>query len=65
LSKSLGFKSYALIKNKNNYIKIITKFLRSSGPSFLEIKIQVKAMKNLDRPKNFIKIKSEFMKQHD
>ena len=65
LSKSLRFKSYALIKNKNNYIKILTKFLKSSGPSFLEVKIQLKAIKNLDRPKNFIKIKNEFMKLHD
>jgi phosphonopyruvate decarboxylase len=62
LSKSLGFKSYALIKNKNNNKKIIVKFLNSFGPSFLEIKIQVKSMKNLSRPSNFIIIKKNFMK---
>jgi len=61
LSKSLGFKSYALIKNKNNYEKNIIKFLKSSGPSFLEVKIQVKAMKNLSRPSNFRIIKNKFM----
>jgi phosphonopyruvate decarboxylase len=61
LSKSLGFKSYALIKNKNNYQKTITKFLKSSGPNFLEVKIQVKAMKNLSRPSNFKIIKNKFM----
>jgi phosphonopyruvate decarboxylase len=61
LSKSLNFKSYALIKSKNNYEKIIIKFLNSSGPSFLEVKIQVKTMKNLSRPINFKKIKNVFM----
>ena len=61
LSKSLGFKSYALIKSKNNYEKIITKFLKSSGPSFLEVKIQIRAMKNLSRPSNFKIIKNKFM----
>lgn len=61
LSKSLSFKSYALIKNKKNCEKIIAKFLNSSGPSFLEVKIQVKAMKNLSRPSNFKIIKNKFM----
>jgi phosphonopyruvate decarboxylase len=61
LSKSLGFKSYTLIKSKNNNKKIITKFLKSSGPIFLEVKIQISAMKNLSRPSNFIIIKNEFM----
>ena len=65
LSKSLGFKSYALIKNKNNYKKIITKFLKSFGPSFLEVKIQVKAMKNLSRPSDFKTIKNQFMSFKD
>ena len=61
LSKSLNFKSYALIKSKNNYEKIITKFLKSPGPSFLEIKTQIKSMKNLSRPNNFKTIKNKFM----
>jgi phosphonopyruvate decarboxylase len=61
LSKSLGFKSYALIKNKKNYEKILIQFLKASGPSFLEVKIQVKAMKNLSRPSNFKTIKNIFM----
>jgi phosphonopyruvate decarboxylase len=61
LSKSLGFKFYNLIKKKNNYEKIIDKFLNSFGPSFLEIKIKVKSMKNLSRPSNFKIIKNKFM----
>jgi phosphonopyruvate decarboxylase len=61
LSKSLGFKSYVLIKNKNNHDKTIAKFLNSCGPSFLEIKIQVKSMQNLSRPSNFKIIKNKFM----
>ena len=61
LSKSLGFKFYALINNKNKHEKIIAKFLNSFGPSFLEIKIQVKSMKNLSRPSNLKIIKNNFM----
>jgi phosphonopyruvate decarboxylase len=61
LSKSLGFNSYTLLKSKKNYEKIITKFLKSSGPSFLEVKIQVRAMKNLSRPSNLKIIKNKFM----
>ena len=61
LSKSLGFKSYAFIKSKNNYEKIIIKFLKSSGPCFLEVKIKIKSMKNLSRPTNFKIIKNKFM----
>ena len=61
LSKSLGFKSYASVKSKNNYEKIVTKFLKGSGPCFLEVKIQVKSIKNLSRPSNFKKIKNKFM----
>jgi phosphonopyruvate decarboxylase len=61
LSKSLGFKSYVLIKSKKNYEKILIQFLKSSGPSFLEVKIQVKAIKNLSRPSNFKTIKNKFM----
>ena len=61
ISKSLGFKSYFLIKNRNNYKKIIERFLNSAGPNFLEIKIQIKSMKNLSRPNNFKLIKKKFM----
>jgi phosphonopyruvate decarboxylase len=61
LSKSLGFKFYTLIKSKINNEKIIIKFLKSSGPSFLEVKIQVRAIKNLSRPSNFKIIKNKFM----
>jgi phosphonopyruvate decarboxylase len=61
LSKSLNFKSYFLIKNRYNYKKIINKFLNSPGPNFLEIKIQMKSMKNLSRPSNFKLIKKNFM----
>ena len=60
-SKSLNFKSYFLIKNKENCQKVISSFLKSRGPSFLEIKIKTEAMKNLGRPKNFKLIKKQFM----
>ena len=62
LSKSLGFKSYALIKSRINYQNILKKFFQSPGPFFLEVKIQIKSMQNLTRPKNLIIIKENFMK---
>ena len=36
--------------------------MKSSGPSLLEVKINPGTIKNLIRPKNFLKIKEEFMK---
>ena len=61
-AKSLNFKSYFLIKDKKNLEKIMSIFLRSAGPIFLEVKIQCKSIKNLGRPKNFKSIKINFMK---
>jgi len=61
LSRSLNFNYYFLIKNRKNHQRTIIKFLKSTGPSFLEIKIKVESMKNLSRPKNFQIIKKQFM----
>ena len=44
---------------KNFNIKL-SKFLKSSGPSFFEVKIKNKSMQNLTRPKNLKNIKRLF-----
>ena len=62
LTKSLGYKNYfKILKNKNCKF-IIKKFIKSSGPSFLEVIIKTGSMQNLLRPKNLIKIKKDFIK---
>ena len=62
LSISLGYSNYSMINKKFDLEKKIISFLNKKGPSFLEIKIREGATDNLGRPKNFLKIKKEFMK---
>ncbi len=62
LSKSLGFKKFYSIKNKNNLKKSIKKFLTQGNLNFLEVKISNNKIKKLPRPTNLIKIKNLFMK---
>lgn len=62
LSKSLGFKSFISIKNKNNLEKKLMKFLNEDKLSFLEVKVSNSKIKKLPRPSNLIKIKNKFMK---
>jgi phosphonopyruvate decarboxylase len=62
LSKSFGYKRFFQIKNNKNTITILKNFLKSSGPSMLEVVIKSGAPKNLPRPKNLIKIKENFIK---
>ena len=61
LSNSIGYKNYLKINNKNNINNIIKKFIRSKGPSLLEVRIRNGFSNNLPRPKNLIKIKEKFM----
>ena len=62
LVKSLGYKNYFKISNNKNVDKILKKFLKSRGPSFLEVLISLGTLKNLSRPSNLIKIKDKFIK---
>ena len=62
LSKAFGFKKFFFIKKKNNLELTMKKFLQTSGPSFLHVKISTGTLKNLIRPKNFENIKKNFMK---
>jgi len=61
LSKSLGFKKFFSIKNKNDLKKNIMTFLTQKNLSFLEVKVANSKIKKLPRPINLIKIKKQFM----
>ena len=56
LSKSLGYKNILLNLDKN-VNRIVDIFLKSNGPSLLEVKINSGSIDGLTRPKDFIKIK--------
>ncbi len=62
---SLGYKNYFFINNKKNLKIKIKSFIKSKGPSFLEVKINNGSLKNLSRPKNLNKIKKNFMSTYD
>jgi phosphonopyruvate decarboxylase len=62
ISKSFGYKNYYLAKNNLSFNKNLKYFLKSEGPSFFEVHIRSKSIKNLSRPKNLIKIKEDFIK---
>ena len=59
LVKSLGFKKYFYVQNKS--LLSINQFLKSSGPSFLHVKVKIGTLKNLYRPKNFQFLKKSFL----
>ena len=61
-SKSLGYKKYFLLKDEKKIITHIKSFLKSNGPSFLEVKIRTGTFRNLKRIKNLSKIKLNFFK---
>ena len=61
LAKGVNYKKYFYLKNKKDSKIILKKFLKSNGPSLLEVVIRSASMKKLSRPKNLIKVKKEFM----
>lgn len=65
LSKSLGYKSYFSLSLDKNINKTISLFLKSNGPSLLEVKISSGSIDGLTRPKGFLKIKKNFMKKNN
>jgi phosphonopyruvate decarboxylase len=62
ICESFGYKKYYFANNKSSFIKKLNYFLKSKGPSFFEIHIKSGCIKNLSRPKNFLKIKKNFIK---
>ena len=59
--KSFGFKNFYFVTNKKSYFRHLRSFLKSNGPSFMQVQIKSKSLKNLSRPKNLIKIKENFL----
>ena len=55
LSSSIGYKKYMCINNNINLDKKIIKFLKSKGPTFLEIKIKIGTLKNLKKTNEFFR----------
>ncbi len=62
LCKMLGYKNVFEISYKKDLKKKLNSFLKSNGPSFLEIKIRTGTLKNLIRPNSFLSIKNNFYK---
>jgi len=61
LSKSIGYKHYFKINNKNKIKLKINEFIKTRGTSLLEVKINNGTLNKLSRPKNLINIKERFM----
>ena len=64
LSKSFGFQSYFLITNEFNLKGVLKKFIITSGPAFLEVRIKSGSITSLSRPKNLKLIRENFMKKY-
>lgn len=62
-SKSIGYRNYFLINNNLQINSTLNKFMKSRGPSFLEVKIDSNSLKNLVRIKDLSKIKKNFLKK--
>ena len=62
LSKSIGYKNYFKISKTKEIKKTLNKFIKTTGPCLLEVKIRNGSLKNLSRPKNLIHIKKNFIK---
>ena len=60
LSESTNYQNYFYIKRKKDIQKDLRKFFKKPGPSFLNVEIKKGSLKNLSRPKDFIKIKKNF-----
>jgi phosphonopyruvate decarboxylase len=62
ISKGFGYNNYYFAKNNLSFHQNLKYFLKSKGPSFFEVHIRSESIKNLSRPKDFIKVKENFIK---
>lgn len=63
-SKSVGYKQYFRVSKKNKCEAVIKKFLKSKGPSFLEVITKINPKDNiLPRPKHLFKVKEKFIRK--
>jgi phosphonopyruvate decarboxylase len=58
---SFGYKKFYSAKNKSSFIKNLKLFLKSKGPSFYEVHVDEGIITNLGRPKDFIRLKNNFI----
>ena len=63
-SKIMGYKKYYSIKKIKDLNSTIEKFLKNSGPTFMEVQIANASMKNLGRPRDIKLIKDKFIYNH-
>ena len=62
-AKSIGYKRYYYLANKNNFARVLTNFLKNKSSSFLEVNIKKNIKENkLPRPKDLLKVKKDFLK---
>ncbi len=61
LAKALGYKYFARCNNLESLNKTLKEFLKSQGPSLLEIQIQATGKQNFVRPKDLKDRKDAFM----
>jgi len=62
-SKSIGYKNYFLIKDKDQIDKILKNFMNCNGPSFLEVRIKTGSLLKLKRIKKLLPIRENFMEK--
>ena len=62
ISEGLGFKKFYFTDSIKTLDKNIKNFIKSKGPSFLHVKIKIGTLEKLARPKKFLEIKKNFMK---
>ena len=63
-AKSLGYKNYSYLDDKDKAEKVIKSFLKSKKSSFLEVNIKINKIENeLPRPKDLLKVKRDFLKK--
>ena len=59
-AKSIGYKNYYFLNKKNLIQKVVKKFLKKNGPSFLNVEIRNGTLDSLDRIKDLAVIKKNF-----
>ena len=64
LINALGYKKYFLIDTNKKIKTSLKKFLKSKGPSFLEVRVKMGSVKDLARPKKLITIKNNYLSKY-
>ena len=62
ISEGLGFKKFFFTDDIKKLDKNVKSFIKSIGPSFLHVKIKIGTLDKLARPKKFLEIKNNFMR---